>query len=86
MNNEQFCCVPFSHQNGFAQRNYNRRANLDLVFCLIQPVFLPICLFINFRRKPSQKWFALENLIEHALYEIIADLIEIIGFRYSHNK
>ena len=49
------------------------------LLCLIQPVFLPICLFINFRRKPSQKWFALENLIEHVLYEIIADLIEIIG-------
>ena len=42
-------------------------------------MFLPICLFINFRRKPFQNWLALENLIEHALYEIIADLIEIIG-------
>ena len=42
-------------------------------------MFLPICLFINFRRKPSQKWFALENLIELVLCEIIADPIEKIG-------
>jgi len=50
-----------------------------ILISFLMPVFLPICLFINFRKKPSQKWFALENLIEYILYEIIADLIEIIG-------
>ena len=38
-----------------------------------------MCLFINFSRKPFQNWFTVENLIEHVLYDIIADLIEIIG-------
>jgi hypothetical protein len=41
-----------------------------------------MCLFINFRRKPSQNWFTVENLIEHVLYEITADPIEIIGDIY----
>ena len=53
-----------------------------ILISFLMPVFLPICLFINFSRKPSQNWFTVENLIEHALYEIIADPIEIIGDIY----
>ena len=50
-----------------------------ILISFLMPVFLPICLFINFIRKTPQNWFALENLIERILHEIIADLIEIIG-------
>ena len=35
-----------------------------ILISFLMPVFLPICLFINFRRKPSQTWFVLENLIK----------------------
>ena len=32
-----------------------------ILISFLMPVFLLICLFINFRRKPSQKWFTVEN-------------------------
>ena len=32
-----------------------------ILISFLMPMFLPICLFINFRRKPSQTWFVLEK-------------------------
>ena len=34
-----------------------------ILISFLMPVFLPICLFINFSRKPSQNWFTVENPI-----------------------
>ena len=33
-----------------------------ILISFLMPVFLSICLFINFSRKPAQKWFVASNL------------------------
>ena len=32
-----------------------------ILISFLMPVFFPICLFINFSRKPPQNWFTVEN-------------------------
>ena len=50
-----------------------------ILISFLMPVFFAYMFIYQLSQKTVSKVVRFKNLIEHALYEIIADLIEIIG-------